>query len=264
MDIESLGPKTVEILYKEGLLMSVEDIYSADYDKMIGKPGFGTKTVDNLKKGVVESISRPYKTVLASLGIAEIGSKSADILYNAGFDSVSKLIEAAHKGDISVFTSIKGMGDSTAETLVKAFTDKRLLETIGKLSEHGLHLDSALDAKDEAVFENIFIDQVWVATGSFENFNPRSKALSEIEKRGGRTASSVTSKTTHLLAGKGGGSKRKEAEKFGVAIVSEEEFLSLLKGDSIALKAVETDSIEEVEAVPEEQAPKQLSLFDDL
>ena len=121
-----------------------------------------------------------------------------------------------------------------------------------------------MDAKDEAVFENIFIDQVWVATGSFENFNPRSKALAEIEKRGGRTASSVTSKTTHLLAGKGGGSKRKEAEKLGVAIVSEEEFLSLLKGESIAAKAIETERVEESETAPEEQAPKQLSLFDDL
>lgn len=264
MDIESLGPKTVEILYKEGLLKSVEDIYSADYDKMIGKPGFGVKTVENLKKGVLESINRPYKTVLASLGIAEIGSKSADILYNAGFDSVSKLIAAADKGDISVFTSIKGMGESTAETLVKAFTDKHVLETVSMLSAHGLHLDSALDIKDEAIVENIFLNQVWVATGSFENFNPRSKALAEIEKRGGRTASSVTGKTTHLLAGKGGGSKRKEAEKLGVAIVSEDEFIALLQGEALSVSAANQAESDDVKNKDEKQEPMQLSLFDEL
>ena len=69
---------------------------------------------------------------------------------------------------------------------------------------------------------------LWCVTGSFEHFNPRSKAMDEIEKRGGRTGSSVTGKTTHLLAGKGGGSKLQEAMRLGVRIVDEEEFISML------------------------------------
>lgn len=253
MDIENLGPKTVEVLFKEGILKSIEDIYSADYDQMIGKPGFGVKTVENLKNGVKESIDRPFKTVLASLGIAEIGSKSAEILISGGFDSVSKIIEAASKNDPSLFTSIKGMGDSTADILIKAFTDEKLLGTLSRLGEVGLHLDAAMDEKEESVSEMIFEGQVWVATGSFENFNPRSKALQEIERRGGRTAGSVTGKTTHLLAGKGGGSKRKEAEKLGVAIVSEEEFMSLLSMTSVREEAKE-----------EKSGDVQLSFFDEL
>ena len=260
MDIESLGPKTVEILYKEGLLKSVEDIYSADYDQMIGKPGFGQKTVDNLKKGVKDSIARPYKTVLSSLGIAEIGGKSAEILASSGFDSISKLIAAADKRDPSLFTSIKGLGESTADILIKAFTDQRLLETISKLSSHGLHLDAALDSKDETEYQPIFSGQIWVATGSFENFNPRSKALQEIEKRGGKTAGSVTGKTTHLLAGKGGGSKRKDAEKLGVKIVSEEEFLALLSQD--ANKEEGMDEVKNPASAKDDS--EQLSFFDDL
>ena len=229
MDIESLGPKTVEVLYEKGLLRSIEDIYSADYDTLIGTPGFGKKTVDNLKSGIKQSISRPYKTVLASLGIQDVAAKGASFLFDAGFTSLSMLIDAANKDDRTLFTSIKGIGESTADTIIKAFKDQRLLNTIAALTAHGLHTNAELDEKEE-VLEPIFSGEVWVATGSFENFNPRSKALNEIERRGGRTASSVTSKTTHLLAGKGGGSKRAEAEKLGVTIVTEAEFIRLLGG----------------------------------
>ena len=145
------------------------------------------------------------------------------------------------------------MGDSTADILIKAFTDERLLGTLSRLGEVGLHLDAAMDEKEESVSEMIFEGQVWVATGSFENFNPRSKALQEIERRGGRTAGSVTGKTTHLLAGKGGGSKRKEAEKLGVAIVSEEEFTRLLSMTS------EREDVKE-----EKSGDVQLSFLDEL
>ncbi len=227
MDIETLGPKTVEVLYNEGLLRSIEDIYSANYDSLIGKPGIGLRTIELLKKGIKESIDKPFKVVLASLGIPEIAGKNASALVDAGFDSFSKFIDASEKGDISVYTRYKGIGESTARILIDAFKDERLKTTIASLGSHGIHTSTALDQKDEHL-DDTFSGQVWVATGSFENFNPRSKALQEIEKRGGRTAQSVTSKTTHLLAGKGGGSKRSEAERLGVKIVSEEEFMKLL------------------------------------
>ncbi len=232
MDIETLGPKTVEILYNEGLLKSIEDIYSADYDSMIGKPGFGARTIELLKKGIKESKDRPYKTVLASLGIPEIAGKNASFLATSGFDSLSKLIEVSEKDDPTIYTEVKGIGKETARILIDAFKDERLRQTISKLTSCGLHTNAALDKKETEVLDDSFSGQVWVVTGSFDNFNPRSKALAEIEKRGGRTSSSVTSKTTHLLAGKGGGSKRAEAEKLGVQIVSEGEFIKMLNFDS--------------------------------
>ena len=79
--------------------------------------------------------------------------------------------------------------------------------------------------------------QVWCITGSFVNYNPRGLALAEIEKRGGRTTSSVTSKTTHLLLGKGGGSKRANAESLGVKIVTEEEFISMINKGKVIPKS---------------------------
>lgn len=85
---------------------------------------------------------------------------------------------------------------------------------------------------DESLFEQVFANQTWCVTGSFAHFNPRSLALEEIEKREELTTTSVTSKTTHLLAGSGAGSKLAQANKLGVEIVNEEVFLSLLQGDT--------------------------------
>jgi len=227
MDIETLGPKTIDVLYEMNILRDVEDIYTADYTKAIG-PGIGEKTVDAIIESVEKSKEQPYRTVLASLGIPEIGKKSAEILISGGFDSIDKIIEKAVKEDTSAFTSIKGMGEETALNIIRTFRDENFMKMLLSLRSHGLHFSLDMDRKDEEDLPQIFQGEVWCVTGSFEHFNPRSKAMDEVEKRGGRTVSSVTGKTTHLLAGKGGGSKMADALKNGVKIVSENEFLSLL------------------------------------
>lgn len=229
MDIDTLGPKTVEVLYEAGLLRSVEDIYTADFTKAAGLPGMGEKSISLLIKGVEESRNRPYAVVLSSLGVADIGKKSAELLSSNGFGSIDRILEVSDSGDISALTAIPSVGEVTAENIIEAFRSPRLRRTIEVLREHGLHLDSSMDAEEEKA-DQVLSGQVWCITGSFDNFNPRSLALKEIEKRGGRTVSSVTSKTTHLLAGKGGGSKRAEAERLGVTIVDEAEFLRIIGG----------------------------------
>lgn len=228
MDIETLGPKTVELLYNAGILRSVEDIYTADYSSAADLSGIGEKSVKLLEKGIKESLERPFATVLSSLGVADIGKKSAELLVKNGFDSIDKILDAAAKGDAEAFSSIPGFGEVTGRRIVEAFSSERLRATIESLRKAGLHMDTSSDKKDDEEYEKIFSGEVWCITGSFKNFNPRTKALKEIEKRGGRTVSSVTSKTTHLLAGEGGGSKRAEAERLGVKIVNEDEFMTLL------------------------------------
>ncbi len=227
MDIETLGPRTVELLYNAGILESIEDIYSADYSAAADLPGIGEKSIKLLEKGIKESLTRPFTTVLSSLGVADIGKKSAELLVRNGFDSIDKILDAADRGDPDSFASIPGFGEITGKRIVEAFSSDRLRATIEALRKAGLHMDSSLDREENAE-EQTFSGQVWCITGSFKNFNPRSKALKEIEKRGGRTVSSVTSKTTHLLAGEGGGSKRADAERLGVRIVSEDEFMAML------------------------------------
>ncbi len=228
MDIETLGPKTIEILFNNGILNDVEDIYKADFTRAVGLPGVGEKTVRAIMESVEKSKDQPYRTVLASLGIPEIGKKSAEILISGGFDSIDKIITAALNEDKEAFSSIKGMGEETALNIIRTFKDGNFMRMVDSLRSAGLHFSLDMDKKEEENLPAIFSGQVWCVTGSFKNFNPRGKAMDEVEKRGGRTTSSVTSKTTHLLAGTGGGSKRADAVKYGVKIVSEDEFLSLL------------------------------------
>lgn len=228
MDIETLGPKTVEILYDNKILESVEDIYTCDYTAAIGIPGIGEKTIRGIEKSVEESKNRPYVTVLSSLGIPDLGKKNAELLLKGGFDSIDKIRLTASLEDYNAFTSIKGIGLETAKTLVKTFSDQRFLDMVNSLRLSSLHFSADMDKKEEDDYPQIFSGQVWCITGSFELFNPRSKALVEIEKRGGRVSSSVTGKTTHLLSGKNGGSKVADAMKNGVTIIDEKTFTSMI------------------------------------
>lgn len=226
MDIATLGPRTAGLLCDAGILHSIEDIYTADYSAAALLPGIGEKSIEQLRKGIKESLGRPFATVLSSLGIPEIGKKSAALLVTGGFDSMDSILNAADRGDTAAFSSIPGFGEVTGERIVAAFRSEHLRTTIEALRKAGVQM--AAEEEEEEKENQIFSGEVWCITGSFRNFNPRSKALKEIEKRGGRTVSSVTSKTTHLLAGDGGGSKRAEAERLGVKIVTEDEFLAAI------------------------------------
>lgn len=226
MDIETLGPKTMNILYDRDLVRKVEDIYTCDYDSLAGTPGIGERTIALIKTSVENSKKQPFKVVLSSLGIAEIGKKSAEMLVKGGFDSIDKLFDAT-ANDLE---KVDGIGPKIAQLIVDALKDERLRTTIDVLRKAGLNFDAS-DEKEEKLDDSLS-GTVWCVTGSFENFNPRQKAMDEIVKRGGRTVSSVTGKTTHLLAGSGGGGKLAEAERLGVKIVDEKEFLALLgKGE---------------------------------
>ena len=233
MDMESFGPKAVELLVRNGFVHDIPDLYTFDYSKLLdaGIKGIGKKTVDQFKTAVEESKKKPFSAVLTSLGLPEVGKKGAEVLIKGGFDDIDKLIAAAERADTDAFTAIPQVGPQTAALIINALNDKVLLERIEKLKSAGLQFH---ENHEENTLDQIFSGQVWCATGSFEHFNPRSLALAEIEKRGGRTTSSVTGKTTHLLLGKGGGSKRQTAEKLGVKLVSEEEFLEMIsKGEVI-------------------------------
>ena len=227
MDIEGLGPKTVAVLYDAGLIRSIEDIYTSDLSQAVGLEGLGEKSVKALMSGVEERRKRPFAVVLSSLGVAEIGKKGAESLISGGFDDIDKLLAAVDEGAVEPFTSIPGIGEVTAENIIRAFSSPQLRATIAILREKGLRFDSSAD-EDSEDLPQTFAGQVWCVTGSFEHFNPRSKAMEDVERRGGRTVSSVTSKTTHLLAGSGGGSKRATAERLGVTIVTEDEFMKMI------------------------------------
>lgn len=231
MDIEGFGPETVSFLMEKGLVHDIPDIYTLDYHSLIGEPGFGDKKVASLERSVAESKNRPFSTVLLSLGIPDFGKKAVDLLIKAGITSMDKLLQLVDTNDTTVLLAIKGFGEKTVESLVTYLSDMQLRERIMKLKELGLNF-SEKDTPAVPSFTPVFAGQTWCVTGSFAHFQPRSVALKEIERRGGRTTTSVTRKTTHLLAGSGAGSKLQQAISFGTKVVSEEEFITMLHMES--------------------------------
>ena len=228
MDMDSIGPKVVEKLYDMGLVRDISDLYTCDFSRLLDEKGYGEKMVRSFREAVEESKKRPFVTVLASLGLPEVGTKGAEILVKGGFTDIDRLLKASDENDIEAFTRIGQIGLQTATLIIAALQDEDMRSLISRLREAGLQFESH---EEENSLEQTFSGQVWAVTGSFEHFNPRTLALKELEKRGARTVSSVTGKTTHLLAGKGGGSKRAQAESLGVRIVSEDEFISMLRQD---------------------------------
>lgn len=225
MDIENVGPETLEVLLEKGLVRDVQDLYRFDPAALLELPGFGEKKVELIREGIARSRSRPYRRVLAALGLPEVGPKVIELLCDAGYRDIDSLLALARAGDPAPLLSIHGIGERTAELLLRELSRPEVQRRIQALREAGL---SMREEPAEVPAGGEFRGQVWCVTGSFERFKPRELAMEEVKKRGGRVSPSVTAKTTHLLAGENPGSKLAKARQLGVRIVGEQEFLGLL------------------------------------
>ena len=229
MDIEGLGARTVEILYDKGFVKTISGLYEFDFNNLRFVEGFGGtegKKIEGIKLALQQSLNTPFRNVLVSIGIPEFGKKAVDLVCDAGFDSMDKLIDLADKNDIEALSAIKGIGPKTAEIIIDGLKSDTVRKLIEDLRKAGLHMED--EEEDGPVLEQIFQGQSWCVTGSFENFNPRTKAMDEIKRRGGTEVSGVSRKTTCLLAGSGAGSKLDKAREFGVRIVTEDEFMKMI------------------------------------
>ncbi len=227
MDIEGIGPETIEALIGSGLVHNVEDLYSFDPEKLLELPGFGEKKVAQIREGIQKSREKPFHIVLPALGIPEIGQKAAEILIAAGFTDIDSLLAVSDAGDPAPLLAIHGVGERTAATLLEELRRPAIRTRIQRLREAGVQMRESPREKADGLAQ-IFTGQTWCVTGSFESFSPREKAMEEVQRRGGRVTTSVSAKTTHLLAGTSAGSKLAKAHSLGVTIVSEAEFRSLL------------------------------------
>lgn len=228
MDIETLGEKTIAFLFAKGWVQSIPDIYRFDYGLLAGEEGFKEKKITRIRAAVEASKSRPFAKVLAALGFEGVASAVATALTANGFDSVEKIVACAKKNDWEAFARIEGIGEVTARLLVEHFSSPVNLKLIARLREIGLQFQAAGGGPER--MDDSFAGQVWVVSGTFANFSPRSLAVTEIEKRGGKVAESVSSRTNFLLSGSHPGSKLARAEKLRIPIVTEGEFLKLLAG----------------------------------
>lgn len=228
MDIEGLGPETIDVLLKNDLVRDIDDIYSFDPGKLLPLPGFGEKKVALIREGIEKSKALPFHVVFPSLGVPEIGQKVTELLIDAGYTDIDSLLALADRGDPGPLLQIHGIGERTAEVLLSELRRPEARRRIQRLRAAGLaFVEKTAKAPPNAALT--FVGQTWCVTGSFQHFKPREAAMDEVRKRGARVTDSVTSRTTHLLAGESPGSKLEKARKLGITIVTESEFLRLLK-----------------------------------
>lgn len=120
---------------------------------------------------------------------------------------------------------IKGLGEKTVQRIMETLSDPRFFTLVQELKKEGLSFEAS---QPQLPVQGIFSGQSWCVTGSFDRFKPRDLAMAEVKQRGGQVVGDVSSRTTHLLAGEKAGSKLAKAEKLGIAIVNEQEFLKLI------------------------------------
>ena len=229
MDIEGLGDKMIEFFYNKNIIQSIIDIYDLHNKREAIETldGLGKKSVTIILEGIEKSKQKDLKLILPSLGFSEIGHKVTEILIESGYDDIDKILSAVkEKNATEKFTNIFGLGEKTIISIINEFSETNNISLIKNLQKRGLNFTATQKPKSS---KSIFKDQTWCVTGSFEKFNPRDKAMELVVFYGGRKTSSITSKTTHLLLGEGAGSKLEKANSLGVKIVSEKEFLSILK-----------------------------------
>ena len=221
MDIEGIGEKQAEALLQAGLVKDVGDLYSLKErkDKLIGMERMAEKSVANLLAAIEESKGRPLSRVIFALGIRHVGAETAEILAKH-FDSMDKLSRATEE-ELTVVLTI---GPKIAESIVAFFKQESNRKVIDKLRRAGVRLE----AEAVALTELPLSGEEFVITGKLEVF-PRSQAEARIRELGGSTGSSVSKKTTFLVAGADPGSKLDRARELGIRVLNEEEFLRLLR-----------------------------------
>lgn len=218
MNIEGLGDAVLETFLKVGLIGKISDIYQLDYEKISSLDGMGQKSADNLKKAVEKSKENDLSKLLFAFGIRHIGQKASKLLSDH-FLNLDNIISATKEEILN----IDGFGEIMADSVVEFFSLEQTKQMIDELKNFGLNMESQREIKD-----NRFEGMTFVLTGTLSTYG-RKEAQEIIESYGGKAASSVSKKTTYVLAGDAAGSKLQKATDLGVTIINEEQFAEMIK-----------------------------------
>ena len=178
MDIESLGPETLDVLIEKGWVSDVADLYTFNPEALIELPGFGDKKVKLIKDGLKKSKNKPFATVLKSLGIPEMGPKVIELLIEAGYRDIDSMFKLADTDDTESLLSIHGIGEKTALMIIEELKKPQVRKRIENLKKEGLKFAGETgEEEDTEILPDIFKGQTWCVTGSFEHFKPRELAI---------------------------------------------------------------------------------------
>jgi DNA ligase (NAD+) len=219
MDIEGLGGETVVLLYQEGLIRRIDDLYRLNKDQLLPLERMAEKSVTNLIEGIEKSKEKPFDKVLFGLGIRFVGETVAKKLAKR-FGS----IDALKKASLEELIQTEDIGERIAKSLVAYFSDPKNQDLLSQLQIFGLQLELKLTT---LALHSQFSGKRFVVSGVFESFS-REDLKKEIEDLGGIIASSISSKTDYLVAGEGmGPSKKAKAEQLGIPLLNEQEYMQL-------------------------------------
>ncbi len=218
MDIEGLGPAVLEQLLNAGLIRNIVDLYTLDFEKVALLERTGEKTVANLKNAIENSKSNDLSKFLFALGIRHIGAKAGKLLAEH-FGDVDSIMSATKED----FEAIDGFGSILAESASEFFALESTRLMIESFKSLGLNLKSLKEVKD-----NRFLGLTFVLTGTLPTLS-RKEASDIIESFGGKTSSSVSKKTSYVLAGEEAGSKLEKANALGVTVIDETQFNDMIK-----------------------------------
>lgn len=221
MNIDSIGPETVDDYFRRGIVRNVADLYEIRTEQINGD---GTRQKSALKiiKGIQDSVETPFERVLFALGIRFVGETTAKLLAKH-FKSIDALIVATPEQLVEV----EGVGTVIAESVVRFFQDKVNLNIIARLRQYGLQME--LSAEQQQPASNKLAGKNIVISGVFEHHS-RDEYKTMIERNGGKNVSSISSKTSFILAGANmGPSKMEKAQQLGIEMIDENTFLNMLE-----------------------------------
>ncbi len=220
MDINGIGNETIELMFKNNLISNYADLYSLKKEDLLSLERMAEKSVENIFQGLNNSKKIPFQRVLFALGIRYVGQTVSKNLANE-YKSIDNLISKTYDELIMV----DEIGERIAKSVVDFFNDSENILNIEKLKNVGLQFETNTVVLDSKIFDN----KTFVVSGVFDNYS-RNELKKTIELNGGKNLSSISSKTSYLLAGdKMGPSKLKKAQDLGIQIISELDFITMLK-----------------------------------
>ncbi len=221
MDIEGLGGETVDLLRKEGLIANYADLYDLRVEQIIPLERMAEKSAQNMINGIEKSKEIPFEKVLYALGIRFVGETVAKKLAKH-FKSIDALMSASFETLISV----DEIGDKIAESIIEFSNDLGNMHLIDRLKFAGVQLQ--ISEEDLANQSDTLQGKIFVVSGVFHQMS-RNELKKAIEDNGGKVSSSISKKTTYVVAGDNmGPSKKTKAESLGVEIISEDDFINMI------------------------------------
>ena len=222
MNIETIGPETVELLYSSGLIKNIADLYTIEATDLLLLPRMGMRSAENIIKGVRESVNVPFERVIFALGIRYVGATVAKRLART-FITIDNLMNASME---SLLTTDE-IGERIAGSVLDFFANESNRTLVERLRAAGIKF--TLDKETTEGMTDKLKGKSIVISGVFEKHS-RDEYKEMIERNGGKNVGSVSKATSFILAGANmGPAKLEKAQKLGVALVNEDEFLAMIE-----------------------------------